>query len=79
MSGSPMSPGEIVHINDIDVATSGAQETIAVFVASFLAFNLRHSRNQEATLEAVEGLLGLRKAFSKVASKNICRLFNQLI
>ena len=60
---------------DIDVHTSGTRETVAVFVASFLAFNLRHSKKQESTIEAMEGLLGIRKSFSKAASKQLCRLF----
>jgi len=40
-----------VYINSVMISTEGCVETIAEFLARYLAFNLRHSRLKEATLE----------------------------
>jgi len=66
-----MDPKDQVHVNDVIVRTDGAVQTISVFVLSFLTFNLRHPKTQEATLEALEGLLGIRRSFSRQSAKNL--------
>lgn len=78
IGGTPAHPKCYVRVNDVRVKTDGAAQTIGVFVGVFLAFNLVHSHHQEATVEALEGFLGLRKTYSKLAARNLLRAMNFL-
>lgn len=65
-----------VMVNGLSIDCDGAVQTILIFVAVHLAFNLMHMRRQEATLETLEGLLHLRKVFTKGTSKNFLNSIN---
>ena len=62
-------PQMAVVINGHVIDTDCHQQSIAVVIASYLAFNLIHPKAQEPVLEAMEGLLGFRRKFQSQAVK----------
>jgi hypothetical protein len=62
-----------VYINGVKVATQMRLDTICVFVASFLTFNLRHPKTQESVLETLEFLFGLRHHIENKSASLFCR------
>ena len=75
IGGAPDSPLNLVYINDCVVRTGSAAETISVFIASYICFNLVHSKRQESVLEALEGLLSMRKNFLSAFVKKFVNSF----
>lgn len=73
IAGTPENPENKVIVNDITIASDGSAQTILTFIAAFLAFNLHHHARQEATIEALEALLGIRKSFSRQGPKNFIK------
>ena len=65
-----------VACNGVIIECDGAVQTILIFVCCHLAFNLEHQPNQEATLEALEGMMRIRRRFTKLASKNFLKTIN---
>lgn len=60
-----------ISVNGCKILGSNATEIISLWVASFLAFNIKHPKNLEATLELIEYGLLLRK---KPTKKSVCNL-----
>lgn len=60
-----------VSVNKCFIPTTNVRETISVWVASFLAFNIRHSRHLDATLELTEYGLGIRKKVNRKIVLNL--------
>ena len=71
--GTSSQPVHSVSVNGQIIHTDGAAETIGLFVASFLCFNLNYSPQQEGTIQTLEGLLGIRKFFSDEAYHSLVR------
>lgn len=65
-----------VSINSSVISTECTRETIGIWVACFLAFNLTHSKNVEATLEFMEYGLHLRKTITRKSVTNLLNVFN---
>lgn len=74
IGGSSVNPENKVMINGLEICTDSAPQTILLFVLSFLTFNLCHSPKQEATVEALEGLLKIRKQFSRQSTRATLKL-----
>ena len=71
--GSCESPENAVQVNGCVIQTSSPLQSIFIFVAAYLAFNLCHSRRQERTLEALEGILQISKDVSLARPRNLLK------
>lgn len=69
--GTPQCVEYSVNVNNVIVQTESVAESIASVVGAYLCFNLVHPKSQEAVLEAIEGLLGLRKTFSSSSVRSL--------
>ena len=76
IKGSPANPEHAVSVNGVVLDCDRTFETIAVYVGSFLAFNLQHIKSQETSLETFDGLAGIRREFSLNAAKKLLRAMN---
>ena len=63
IGGSPEAPKKSVTVNGRNLPTKSHWQSIALLVAAYLCFNLAHPKKQEPVLEAIEGLIGIRKNY----------------